>query len=561
MKKENREIQIVYENKGETAEALSDALSGIGDDLIRDAEDNVPVAVKSLKEQKVKRFIAIAVAAVLVLTLIPLSFVPLFSASSGKTTKEDKNTMVISGSEFYTESEKRSVADLISELFTGKPMTSTLTLFSRSKEGAPEDAECEHFPDAPAPAEKSERSEGESWDIKPATKDSEMISGEVTEEITSGDAEEDESSATKEALPDPGQLTAGAWDDNTHYGSWKELFANEGQSQAAGKFLVYTDDYWNMVSVNRVKVTLTNAAGEPVRDARVTLSGSDGYPVAEAVSTAQGIAYLFINDTEAHTDGVISVNGVGVGGPQVYEYSGAPSMDLTVAAADLGAGNALDLLYVVDATGSMGDEIRYLQAELTHITETVAAENPELKIRLGLIFYRDHVDEEAFVIRDFQDVSSDSEMKKALKVLKSQVADGGGDYEEAVDEALQYAMGLSWETNSTKVLFHVLDAPAHNTEEVKNVYSKAVFDAAAKGIRICPVVSSGADSLTEFTCRTEAILTGGHYIYLTDDSGIGGGHEDPELPAVIEYLDALMIRLVNGYLTGTFADPVPWKGQ
>ena len=51
-------------------------------------------------------------------------------------------------------------------------------------------------------------------------------------------------------------------------------------------------------------------------------------------------------------------------------------------------------------------------------------------------------------------------------------------------------------------------------------------------------------------------------MFVTNDSGIGGDHYDPNLPNVtVELLNSLMVRLVNGYHTGEFAPPVYWKND
>jgi hypothetical protein len=88
----------------------------------------------------------------------------------------------------------------------------------------------------------------------------------------------------------------------------------------------------------------------------------------------------------------------------------------------------------------------------------------------------------------------------------------------------------------------------------------AVTAAAKKGIRICPVLCSGADTLTEYVMRQAAIYTGGTFVFVTDDSGIGGAHHDPQLPNVtVEKLNSLMVRLINGYHSGVFAEPIDWR--
>lgn len=118
-----------------------------------------------------------------------------------------------------------------------------------------------------------------------------------------------------------------------------------------------------------------------------------------------------------------------------------------------------------------------------------------------------------------------------------------------------------WHNNSkTKLLFHVLDAPYHDKQENQSMFASAVKSASEKGIRIIPVAASGLDVLGQYVMRSAALLTGGTYTFLTDDSGIGNSHE---LPAVgkftVEYLSDLMVRLIKGYYTGTFEEPVFWK--
>ena len=51
-------------------------------------------------------------------------------------------------------------------------------------------------------------------------------------------------------------------------------------------------------------------------------------------------------------------------------------------------------------------------------------------------------------------------------------------------------------------------------------------------------------------------------MWITNDSGIGGDHYDPDVKnAVVERLNDLLVRLINGYKTGIFADHVPYASQ
>ena len=141
--------------------------------------------------------------------------------------------------------------------------------------------------------------------------------------------------------------------------------------------------------------------------------------------------------------------------------------------------------------------------------------------------------------------------------MRKEDATGGGDYPEAMDEALDLAIKKDWgEENATRLLFLVLDAPPHDSEQNALTAFGAIRGAAEKGIRLCPVLCSGADRLTEYVTRVGALWTGGTSIFITDDSGIGGGHLDPDLPqATVERLNDLLVRLIVGYHTGDFGTP------
>ncbi|MBP5224336.1 MAG: VWA domain-containing protein [Lachnospiraceae bacterium] len=365
-------------------------------------------------------------------------------------------------------------------------------------------------------------------------------------------------------VPDPGQMTAAAWNDNDHFALWRSLFQKAEQGATAGKFADFADisRAWFAQLVNRVTVTVVNGE-EKVAGRRVWLTDTDGRGITSAVTDANGVAYLFCekadryrievesNSPETHWTGSTDENTFVYDLTHLQEWAGEDTSSLK--------DNVIELMYVIDATGSMGDELSYVKSELSDVVKKVVEANPGVTVRVSFLTYRDDEDEEKFHYADFMDVSDEAGMKAILHELSLQDAMGGGDYEEAVDEALELAMSKNWSARSTKLIFHVLDAPAHDTETNRTRYENAVKAAAEKGIRLCPILASGSDTSTEYLARSEALLTGGTFIFVTDDSGIGFGHHDPQLPdAVHEYLNALMIRLINGYHTGTFAEPVAW---
>jgi hypothetical protein len=75
-------------------------------------------------------------------------------------------------------------------------------------------------------------------------------------------------------------------------------------------------------------------------------------------------------------------------------------------------------------------------------------------------------------------------------------------------------------------------------------------------VHIYPVASSGVDELTELTMRSAAQLTGGRYLFLTNDSGVGGDHKEPSIPCYfVTKLDDAILRMVDIEMSGVYHEP------
>ena len=382
--------------------------------------------------------------------------------------------------------------------------------------------------------------------------------GEGGEEVAPEDSKEE---SAEEPIKKPaGLITAGAWNDNEYYQAWLDLFS-QGDTEldgAAGKFYNRnSEDYsWGFTSLNRIKVTVKDGE-KAVAGAHVIAKDAQGNAVFEGVSDANGVAYLFTDEETGTID--------------VYGGEAVSTLDFTAENRDLAVDfggfayaekkDIIELMFVVDVTGSMGDEISYLNNEIADVVNRVATAYENAQINLALLFYRDHSDKEVFKYYDFVDVTTAEGLAKQQAAIAAQKASGGGDYAEAVEDALALAVGKQWsEGATTKIIFQVLDAPPHSKQSNQKNMREAVLVAAQKGIRVCPVLCSGADNLTEYVMRQAAIYTGGTFVFVTDDSGIGGAHHDPNLPnVVVEKLNSLMVRLINGYHSGEFADPIDWR--
>ena len=204
-------------------------------------------------------------------------------------------------------------------------------------------------------------------------------------------------------------------------------------------------------------------------------------------------------------------------------------------------------MFVIDTTGSMGDELSYLQVELADVIERVRqAVGQSVKFRVSVNFYRDAGDD--YVVRPFPFTE---DIDAAIEDLNQQSANGGGDWPEAVDAGLSDAIeGHDWsESAVARLCFIVLDAPPHEGDEVLADVQGSVEAAAQRGVRIVPLAASGADKPLEFLLRQMAIATGGTYTFLTDDSGIGGAHVEPTIGEYqVEILNDLLVRVISAAL-------------
>ncbi|NPA44029.1 MAG: T9SS type A sorting domain-containing protein, partial [Chlorobi bacterium] len=206
-----------------------------------------------------------------------------------------------------------------------------------------------------------------------------------------------------------------------------------------------------------------------------------------------------------------------------------------------------DIAFVVDATGSMGDEISYLKLELEDVLNKIKKQHSNIAVNTASVFYRDKSDDYLTKKSEFS-----SDIKTTINFIRKQFPGGGGDFPEAVEEGLNTAINdLKWDNDAlAKVIFLILDAPPHSDKESIKKTQKLTQKASEKGIRIVPVTASGINKSTEYLMRSIALATNGTYVFLTDDSGIGNSHIKPTTDEFqVELLNDVFIRLINQYLT------------
>lgn len=337
-----------------------------------------------------------------------------------------------------------------------------------------------------------------------------------------------------------GVLTASEWNDLGNWTFWTDLLGKNNNAAMQSKWGFYTN--------NRISFQLTNGSHQALCDVKVDLL-LDGKVIFTARTDNKGKAELWAN-LNASSNEVdysklqISVNNGEATLSNVKPFSqGINTLSIESAWQN---DNTANISFVIDVTSSMTDELKYLKNELYDVIGRIKSNNPQSDVYTSVVFYKDEGDD--FVTKK-SDFSKDE--NQSINFLKAEETGGGGDYPEAVHSALDQAVNtLNWSSKAkSRIMFLILDAPPHADKAVISSLQNSILNAAAKGIKLIPVLASGADKDAEFSVRLMAMATNGTFTFLTDDSKKGNQHYQPSVGSYqIEYLNNLMVRLVNSSL-------------
>jgi len=215
----------------------------------------------------------------------------------------------------------------------------------------------------------------------------------------------------------------------------------------------------------------------------------------------------------------------------------------------------LDIVFILDTTGSMGEEISRLKATIEIIKLNLTSLSSKPKVRFGMVLYKDIADEYRTHVIPL--TGSLPGFQKDLDLVE---ASGGGDTPEDLQAALQAAMTrLDWNRNGIRLSFIITDAPPHLDYEQEYTYIEASKAARREGIKIYSVGTGGLDLMGEYILRQISQYTGAKYIFLT--YGEEGESEGGEPGSVSHHtganyqtdkLEAIIIRFAKeelAYLT------------
>lgn len=339
------------------------------------------------------------------------------------------------------------------------------------------------------------------------------------------------------------QLTAAEVDDNMAweaYLSYLVNFASEG--------VIPVD-----VSERQVIVVIDQNE-RPLSGAMVEITAAADAPPLVLRTHSDGRVYFFPNayeETAAATEYTVVASHSSA--ESSFTFSRAVALPEWTVKLDIptqvSEQAALDVLFLLDATGSMGDEIAQLTSNIEFIATQIEALPARPDVRFGMTVYRDRG--EAFTSRTFDFTADVGQFAAALAEVEAQ---GGGDYPEDLTEGLFKALSVpTWRLEETiSLIFLVGDAPPHiDYVDQQTDYIYEMKNAAAQGIKIYPIASSGLDADGEYVFRQLAQFTGGKFLFLTyGAAGAGATGEETDLSVGetkaydVTSLDGLVIKIV-----------------
>lgn len=300
-------------------------------------------------------------------------------------------------------------------------------------------------------------------------------------------------------------LRAGSTDDNEAFDAFLAFVDEQFASGRVGTWSQKLDVR------GRRALKVIDQTGDPVPAAKITvLDEAADRAVWRATTYGDGTAPFYP-----------AVAGVSPGAPLLVEvrigdtrararWDGAGDCVVRLDAKRPERSMALDVCFVIDTTGSMGDEIARIQQSLLAVTRRLRDLGQEFDLRYGAVLYKDLGDEYLTSAHPF--TSDIAAFDRALSTIG---AGGGGDGPESLNQALAVAVNeLTWREGAARVAFVITDAPPHMDYAGDVPYGKSLVAAVGRGIRLHSVGASGLDADGTVVLRQAAQFTRGKFVFI-----------------------------------------------
>ncbi len=173
----------------------------------------------------------------------------------------------------------------------------------------------------------------------------------------------------------------------------------------------------------------------------------------------------------------------------------------------------LDLVLLIDATGSMTQELDQLQANLETIRGQLPSEAENITLRFGFVAFRDQGKGDAIELFSLTD-----SWALFAENLRSVTAVGGGDYPEDLNAALYQAVnGMNWRPEAQRLIILLSDAPPHLDDEASGQVEALLQLAAQPNMTIFTVGSDGLNEAGVDIYQQIAAAGSGRFVFLSSN--------------------------------------------
>lgn len=214
-----------------------------------------------------------------------------------------------------------------------------------------------------------------------------------------------------------GKITAGEWSDLNNWQYWKDLKNNQEFTKEL--------KHWGFQLNHRLSFAVKNKAGLPVIDVKLVLKDGEGTNIWSAKTDNKGKAELWITPFETSTDPSLDNCSVWINGSRINQAlkTYEEGVNMVELRSPQTAPNNVEIAFIVDATGSMSDELEFLKDDLKNIIQKVEKSGSNLDISTSSVFYRDEQDEYLVKSSGFT-----TNIDNTLAFINEQSAAGGGDF-------------------------------------------------------------------------------------------------------------------------------------
>ncbi len=335
-----------------------------------------------------------------------------------------------------------------------------------------------------------------------------------------------------------GKLTATEVNDFANWTFWETIQETE---------FISTSLKWKMNPLERYSIHVQNNEQVALSGLSIELLSKDDHVLWSTISDNLGHAELFGSffENQEQSPGHrirVSKNKKELANVPAHQFN--TEAQIIQVNSSCQAIEAIELAFLMDISGSMRDEMAYLRSEISSIVSRIKHEFSGRLLRVGVVYFQGHGDRTPITSMDLTD-----DFEALFSFIHGQYGGGGAD--EAIDLALQTAVEeMSWYENSSKIIFLMGDEELDNVEmnrERQRYYTKRC---AEEGIKINPIGCSGMPKSLEYVMRAMAIGTGGTYIALTDDSGIGNTHIKPTTSKInVQALNDLLFDVILRFVS------------